>query len=579
MEIRRGTPVSPGIVIGQAFVIETEGVRIPRKFIMPEEVQEETERFRKALESAKAQVLELERKVESEIDSKSKLADIFRSHYAMLEDKAWTHQVANLIKNKNFTAEYATSEVLRRYINTIERLGDRYFSQRTADIYDIQRRIVENLLGEGAEDLARVGEPVVVVAKNLSPSQTVSLDRSKILGFVTDQGGRTSHTAILSKALEIPAIVGIPGFSKEISTGDTIIVDGIRGVVVIDPDEVTTSRYRTMEHDVHVFEEKVTEEVRGLPCVTTDGREITMMANIEFPTEVTQAIELGAAGIGLYRTEFLYKYIDHPPDEEEQFNAYVQAMDQLNGRPITIRLLDLGADKMGGIQDEKNPFLGCRSIRLLLKNSELFRTQLRALFRASVYGELRIMLPLVSTVSELVEAKQIIDVVKNELDSDRVEFNADVPLGCMIEVPSAALTADHLAKECDFFSIGTNDLIQYTLAVDRGNSSVADLYTPGHPAVLQLIDKTVKSANNHDIPVAVCGEMAGDPIYAILLIGLGVINLSIGPKAIPEIKKFLRSVSYKEAAVIAEKALKAGNPEDTVRLLEDRVREILPEIV
>ena len=577
METRRGTPVSPGIVIGQVFVLESEGARITRKFIMPEEAPREIERFKKAVEKSREQVKSLQKKLVGLVGSESGLSEIFHAHARMLADAGWPQRVIGQIRNKNFTAEYATSEILRRYTSTLEKLGDRYITQRTADIYDIEHRILNNLLGERREDLAHLSEPVVIVAKSLSPSQTVALDRSRLLAFLTDAGGRTSHTAILARALEIPAVVGLGDFSSRVSGGDTVIVDGIRGVVIIDPDEETIARYRARERDIHVFEEKVTEEVRGLPCITTDGREITLFANIEFPSEIATALEHGATGIGLYRTEFLYHSIDKPPDEAAHFNAYKDAMMQLGHRPIVIRLLDLGADKFGEGRREANPFLGCRSIRLLLKYPDVLRMQLRAVLRASVHGNASIMLPLVTTVSELRETKRILEEVKQALRKEGVEFNHEIELGAMIEVPSAALMADALARNCDFFSIGTNDLIQYALAVDRNNEDVAHIYSPADPAVLRLIRATVEAAERHKIPVAVCGEMGGDVLYSPLLVGLGVKELSVGSKVIPGLKKFIRSMSYRDAKKIAEKACDNESAQENIRLLEDYVKDILPE--
>jgi len=579
VETKRGIAVSPGIVIGQVFVLESEGARIPRKFIMPEEAPAEVERFKKAIEKSRHQVDSLQSKLVGLLGSESGLSEIFHAHARMLADTGWPQRVIAQINNKNFTAEYATSEILRRYIATLDKLGDRYIAQRTADIYDIEHRILDNLLGERREDLAHLTEPVVIVAKSLSPSQTVALDRSKILAFVTDAGGRTSHTAILARALEIPAVVGLGDISGQLSGGDTVVVDGIRGVIIINPDEETIARYRVRERDMHVFEEKVSAEVRGLPCVTTDGREVTLLANIEFPSEIATALEHGATGIGLYRTEFLYHSIDTPPDEAAHFSAYKEAMRQLGHLPIIIRLLDLGADKFGEGRREANPFLGCRSIRLLLKYPDLLRMQVRAVLRASVYGNARIMLPLVTTVGELRETKRIIEEVRQQLRAEGVEFNPDIELGAMIEVPSAALIADTLAANCDFFSIGTNDLIQYTLAVDRNNEDVAALYSPADPAVLRLIRNTVEAGERHKIPVAVCGEMGSDLLYLPLLVGLGVKELSVGSKVIPGLKKFVRSMSYGDAKQIAEKACENESAQENLLLLEDYVKDILPESV
>ena len=577
MENFRGAPVSPGIVIGPAFVLESEGVRIPRQFIMPDEVPAEIERFQEAIAQARDEVQGLQQRISDDSESSASLAGIFKAHVMMLEDTGWTERVMGLIRHKHFTAEFALSDILRRYVHTLERLGDAYIAQRTADIFDIERRVLNKLMGERREDLSHLDEPVIVVSASLSPSQTVSLDREHILGFVTDAGGRTSHTAILARALEIPAVVGLGNISQEVTNSDVLIVDGVRGVVVVNPDEATIVHYRARQRDIHVAEVKVSDEVRGLPSITKDGREIRLQANIEFPYEVETSIHYGASGVGLYRTEFLYHSIDKPPDEEDHFSAYAEAMDHLGDRPITIRLLDLGADKFPSGRPEANPFLGLRSIRLLLNNEALLRTQLRAIFRASVYGNPLIMLPLISTLGEVLRTKEVVEDVKRELIQEGVDFNPDIPLGIMIEVPSAALIADLLAPECDFFSIGTNDLIQYTLAVDRDNANVAQLFSPADPAVLRLIRTTVKAAERCNIPVSICGEMAGEPMFLLLLIGLGLTDLSVGAKMIPELKHAVRMVDYDGLRALAENACDARTTQDNIDELTRRYQALIGE--
>jgi len=577
METRHGTPVSPGVVIGPAYVLQTEGVRIPRQFIMPDEAPAEIERFRQAVEEAREECRDLHDKVAAELDQTH--TEIFKAHLRMLEDTGWTRQVEGLIRNKHFTAEFALGDILRRYINSLERLGDPHIAQRTADIFDIERRVRDILMGGRREDLTHLPAPVVIVAPSLTPSQTVSLARDKILAFVTDAGGRTSHTAILARALGIPAVVGLGDLSQRATNGDTLVVDGGRGTVIIAPDPDTVERYKARERDIHSFEVRVSEEVRGLPAVTQDGRHITLLANIEFPSEVESSVRSGAAGVGLYRTEFLYHSVDSPPDEDAHYAAYAEAMDHLGDRPITIRLLDLGADKFPDGRREDNPFLGCRSIRLLLNNEPLLRTQLRAIFRASVLGNPRIMLPLVSTAAEIHQARRILEDVRRELHAEGVPFREHIPLGIMIEVPSAAVMADVLARHCEFFSIGTNDLIQYALAVDRGNADVAHLFSAADPAVLRLIRTTVAAARRHDLPVSVCGEMAGELLYIALLVGLGLTELSVAPKVIPEAKKLIRSLSYADCRELAREACDAETADENLLRLEEMMKAVLPEVL
>jgi len=582
VEIYRGTPVSPGVVIGPAFVFESEGARIPRKFIMPDEAPHEVERFKKALARAREELESLQEQLAAQtagLENTNSLVDIFRAHMHMLDDPSLSERVINHIRKKHFTPEYAVSEVLRRYISVFERVGDQYLAQRKADIYDIEHRLLNNLLGEKREDLAHLTEAVVVVAPNLTPSQTVSLDRETILAFVTDAGGRTSHTAILARALSIPAVVGLGSISSQVSGGDRLIVDGSQGIVIIAPDDATATRYEARERELAVEVQKVTRDVLHQPSVTRDNQEIVLEANIEFPEEVGSALEEGAAGIGLYRTEFLFHTGGGLPDEDKHFAAYMEAIEQLDRRSITIRFLDIGADKFPLTTGEENPFLGARSIRLLLRNPDLLRVQLRAVLRASAHGNVRCMFPLVSTLAELRQAKEIVAEVKDDLLSEGVAFDPDIKLGIMIEVPSAVVMADALARECDFFSIGTNDLIQYTLAVDRNNAEVADLFTASDPSVLRLLEMTVHAANENDIPVSLCGEMAGDPLYTLFLVGLGLTNLSMAAKAIPQLKQIIRALSRERAREVAAHALTLTTAQDVDLYLEEKTREVLPSAV
>ena len=576
MERRKGSGVSPGIAIGEAFVLESEGARIPRKFIMPDEVEGEVRRFGEAVEKARVAVGELHEQVKSRFQDEEEIADIFRGHLALLMDRKLHDGVVSLIRNKHFTAEYAVSQRLRRLVKQLESSGDSYLADRTKDVYDLEHWLLDALLGEQREDLEHLKSPVIVVAHDLTPSQTVSMEREKILGFATDAGGRTSHTAILARTLGIPAVLGLGSITTRVSGGDTLIIDGYGGEVVLAPDKKTLEEYearaRTQAHQGL----RLNQQYCVLPAVTTDGVQMEVLANIEFPGEAINASAHGAAGIGLYRTEFLYHTIEGLPDENAHFDAYMEVIRHLDDEPITIRTLDLGADKFPNGLVEPNPFLGCRSIRLMLRDQPTFRKQIRAILRASAFGTVRMMLPMVTTLSELAQAKAIIDDVKRELERDDVRFDPDIELGIMVEVPSAALLADAFAREVDFFSIGTNDLIQYTLAVDRNNEAVAHLYSPVDPAVLKLIKMTIDAAVAHKIHCGMCGEMAGDVRFTPLLVGLGLREFSMTPSFIPDVKRVVRAFSAEWAREMAEEALRLRTAEEVSDFLDAQSGESVP---
>jgi len=576
MEIRKGTAVSRGVVIGPAFVLEAEGARIPRKFVMPEETPREVERFEKALAGVVDDVHRDVVELASQFNAGYDVADIFRMHLRILDDPKLKERTTRLIRSRNFTAEYAVAHVMRQYARPFEESNDAYMAQRKNDFYDMEHRLLNRLLGERREDLAHLSEPVILVAPDLTPSQTVALNRSKILAFVTDGGGRASHTAILAGALGIPAVVGLGKLSADVSGGDTLIVDGTHGIVITAPDEATCERYEARQRTVRDMATRLDEEVRDLPAVTLDGRAIELMANIEFPHEVQDALKHGASGIGLYRTEFLF-HTRRPvaPDENAHYAAYIEALRHLGERPLVVRLLDLGADKFPTGPPERNPFLGCRSIRLLLRNMDMFRTQLRAVLRASGYGHVKFMFPLIANLDEIRQAKEVVADVMAELDREGIAYNKDIEIGIMIEVPSAAIVADRLAKEVDFFSLGTNDLIQYTLAVDRDNAEVARLFSPTDPAVLRLMQMTIDAANRNDISVSICGEMAADLRLTILLVGMGLREISTSSATIPELKKVIRSITYADAQRVAEHTCSLDNAGEAMAFLEEKAKEVL----
>jgi phosphoenolpyruvate-protein phosphotransferase (PTS system enzyme I) len=592
MEIKRGIAVSPGVAIGPALVVDTEGYRIPQRFIDPRQRQEEVVRLRAALSAAAKEAQQKEIAINQKLGKK--YGAIFAAHAMLIEDPELIREIETLIQDKRHTAEYAVSQVIRRYAKELESLASAQFSTRSADLFDIEKAILRQLLGSKSEELKHLKEPVVVLAHDLTPSETAALDPKFVYAFATEAGGRASHTAIMAGVLEIPAVVGLGRFLTDISGGDEVIVDGNRGVLIINPDEDTRAHYEETRQTVGAFLREL-RELRDMPAETKDGVRVTLMGNIEFPTEVQHCLDRGADGVGLYRTEFLYLNKTSDPDESEHVEAYMRVLRSLGSKPVVIRTLDLGADKFTdrtGQHDERNPSLGLRSVRLCLRNLALFKTQLRAILRASAYGDVRIMFPMISTVYEMRQCKLILAEVKEDLEEIGVAFNRKLLVGTMIEVPSAAVMAKELAREVDFFSIGTNDLIQYTLAADRTNETVAGLYSAGDPAVLRLIEMVVAAAqttsgaadkNNggprRTVEVSVCGEMSGDPIYTVLLLGMGLRQLSVTPQNIPEIKKIIRTVTLTEAKEVAEAALKFDTARDVNNYLRERTRRILPEVV
>jgi phosphotransferase system enzyme I (PtsI) len=483
-----------------------------------------------------------------------------------------------MIRQRHYSPEYAVSRTLRRYAKVFRDIKSGYLAERATDITDIEKRLLRNLLGIRREELAHVSSPVIVLAHNLTPSETANLNREFVQAFVTEIGGPGSHTAIVAGALEIPAVVGTGPFLTEVSGGDQVIIDGDHGVVILHPDEETLARYRHEAEQNLAYATKL-ESLRSLPAETADGVHIKLLGNIEFPNEVSHCVDRGGAGVGLYRTEFLYLGAEDEPSEEVQFEAYSSVLEQLNGQPVVIRTLDLGADKVrpGQIEEEdKNPFLGLRSIRLSLRETDRFRTQLRAVLRASANGDVRVMFPLVSTVMELRKARMVLNDVMEDLEDRGIPFNRNIPVGMMVEVPAAVVMIDHFIPDLDFFSIGTNDLIQYTLAVDRDNKEVADLFNACDPAVLRLIQMAVNAGRRHELPVSVCGQMSGDPTYTMLLIGMGLREMSVRPSAIPEIKKVCRSVTTSQCEKIAAHAAKMDNARDIKNYLRDELDKVLP---
>jgi phosphoenolpyruvate-protein phosphotransferase (PTS system enzyme I) len=582
MEILRGIPVSHGVAIGPALVLDVDGIRVPQRRIATAQVEAEVVRLHEALNAAAAETRQLQQSISDRLGKN--YGSIFGAHSLLYEDPTLVHEFEQVIRKEHLSAETAISRVIRNYIRTLESLGsNQLFALRSADLHDIEKKMLDQLLGERKEPLRNLVEPSIVLAYDLSPSETATLDPLKVFAFATEHGGKTSHTAIIANALEIPAVVGLGKFLADLTVGDLVIVDGTQGFLVLDPDAPTLRRYQMLLKEQQK-EASLWVEDRDLPTETKDGTPIVLLGNIEFPSEATHCNERGAHGVGLYRTEFLYLGKNNDPTEEEHFQSYLSVLKEVgNERPVVIRTLDLGADKFAARthtgDPEKNPSLGLRSVRFCLRNQPLFRTQIRAILRASAFGKIRIMFPMVGTLLELRQCKMLVAEVKEDLDEEGILFNRDVPIGTMIEVPSAALLADQFAKEVDFFSIGTNDLVQYTLAADRTNENVAHLYTPSDPAVLRLIRMVVEAAQKHQIEVNVCGEMSGDPLYTQLLLGMGIRQLSATPHNLPEIKRIIRLVDMTEAERIAREAFDLETARDVTSFLNNRLRRILPEAV
>jgi phosphoenolpyruvate-protein phosphotransferase (PTS system enzyme I) len=577
MEILKGIAVSPGVIIGPALVIEAEDYRIPRCVVSDAQCQTEIHRVRSAFTDATEELSHLQVQQGDLWDKKVK--DIFAVHLNFLRDRTLRKQITDLVQQQHYTAEYAVSTIFRDIAKHFAQAQDAYISERVSDIYDIERRLIRHLIGRQKEDLSHLTEPVIVVAHDLSPTQTASFDKRFIKAMATDLGGRTSHTAIVARSMGIPAVVALGELTSSAAAGVTVIVDGNRGTVIIDPDEETTEEYRNVAARFLQHEQELDEQAK-LPAETTDGHRIAIHGNIEFPYEADITLAKGGEGIGLYRTEFLFLDADHEPTEEDHYQAYMQTLRKFGDHPITIRTIDLGADKFTQSKraaPEPNPFLGLRSIRYCLKNLPMFKSQIRAILRASVHGKVKMMFPLITTLLELRQAKWIVADVKEDLEEQGIEYNDDIAIGCMIETPAAALIAEHLADEVEFFSIGTNDLIQYTLAVDRINKEVAPMYSPAHPAVLHLIRHIVKIANRAKIEVSVCGEMASEIEYIPLLLGMGVPTLSLAPPMIPEIKKFVRSLSMERCRRIARKALTFDTDKQILNYLRSEIQNMEAE--
>ncbi|MCC6320765.1 MAG: phosphoenolpyruvate--protein phosphotransferase [Phycisphaerales bacterium] len=578
MQTFKGIAVSPGIVIGRVFVLDDQHRRIPRRQVRPEALQEEHDRLWKSLGQSIAELNGLRESTRRQLGDEA--AKIFQFHIGMLSDASLTRPMHERIDREQVTAEYAVYMGFDDLLRQFSKIPDASFQTKVDDIKDLSSRVLTHLIGEHKQRLDRMVSGIVV-ARDLTPSQTAAFDRRHVQAFATDLGGRTSHTAIFARALGIPAVVGVGHLTEAVFDDSAIIIDGDRGIVVLEPDERTLDEYEGYIEARRTLTISL-GEVAKLPSVTTDGTHIQLLGNIEIPDEITQVIEAGGEGVGLYRTEFLYLVSNVEPTEEEQFAAYKRAVELSAGRPLTIRTMDLGADKATqerADNPERNPFLGLRSIRYCLQNLPMFKTQLRALLRASALGPIKVMFPLITSTNEMRQARYLLNDVMEDLEDEGQKFDRSIDVGMMVEVPSAALMAASFARECSFFSIGTNDLVQYTLAVDRINERVANLYNPAHPAVLRLIRDVVRAARRYNVPVSCCGESAGDPEYALLLIGLGLRTLSATPSAIPGLKRLVRKVSVQDCEKIARKAISLDSDAAATAYVRDQARKIIPELI
>ena len=577
--VLKGIGVSPGISIGRAFLVEGGRLETPAYcYLDLAYIPLEVKRFEKAVQESKEQLLKIRNKLLNDVKGKEHIR-IIDAHLLMLEDKMLIDDTIKTIKNEKVNVEWAIRMVMKEIRDFFDSIDDEYIRERGSDIDHICDRVLKNLMGKKHETIAEIKEEVIVIAHDLAPTDTVQMVKGKVLGFLTDIGGKTSHTAIVARSLEIPAVVGLENITQKVNAGDTLIIDGTSGMVVINPSKKVIRDYEKKKGQYSDYE-KLLHHYKKLPAEMLDGRRVRLMGNIEMVEEIPSLIDHGAEGIGLYRTEFLYLNRKDLPTEDEHFKVYKDVVERVSPHPTIIRTLDIGGDKFLSqmeLAPEMNPAMGLRAIRFCLKEPDIFKTQLKGVLRASVYGNLKIMFPMISGMEELRKAKAIMEEAKKELRKEQKPFNPKIFVGAMIEVPSAAIIADILAREVDFFSIGTNDLLQYSLAIDRVNEHVAYLYEPLHPAALRIIKYIVGAAHNANIAVGVCGEMAGEPEHALILLGLGLDQLSMNALSILKVKKIIRSIKYSDAKEIAETALAFSTPGEIEMFIRDEMKKRFPD--
>ncbi len=573
--MHKGIAASPGIAIGKVYLYNSEDIRVDRIKIKVADIPNEIVRFEDALIKTRSEIVAIRNNISQEMGMKH--AEIFNAHLLVLEDRMIIDEIINRLRSEKLNIEFIFENVLKKYISAFQKMDDEYLRERITDIEDVGKRLLRNLLGKNKQTLANIPPKSVVVAYDLSPSDTATMHRKNVMAFVSDIGGKTSHTAIMAKSLEIPAVVGLENITGNVKNGDTILVDGENGIVYVNPRRNTLLQYLRLQKKLIKLDKNLLE-IKNLPAETTDGHRVELGANIELPDEIPTVLAHGAEGIGLYRTEYFYMNRQGLPSEEEHYQAYKDVVERIKPNTLTIRSLDLGGDKFLSQLDvpkEMNPFLGWRAIRLSLARPEMFKTQLRAILRASVHGKLRLMYPMISGIGELDAANKCLDEAKQELKAKRIPFGKDIEVGVMIEVPSAALIADLLAAKVDFFSIGTNDLIQYALAVDRVNEKIAYLYEPLHPAVIRLIKNIIDAGHSKGIWIGMCGEMASELRYVPLLLGLGLDEFSVSAPALLKIKKIIRSVSYEDAKQVAEDALRLSTAKEVEALVARKFKDII----
>ncbi len=575
----QGLGVSPGIAEGEVVVHWQNEEEIPLREITADDIPGEIARFESALIATRQELLDIQQKIAGAIGSGD--ASIFDAHLLVVEDRALIDEALRGLERDRNNIEFVFHKVAEKYCRTLAAIDDPYLQERVVDIEDVTRRVIRHLLGKSRDDIHKLDRPHIIVATNLTPSDTALINRQLVRGFVTEQGSRTSHSAIMARSLGIPAIVALPGICSKLTTGDHVLLDGYTGRLVGNPSEATRAEYGKIERGKVEVEHQL-ESIRQTPSDTRDGRHIVLSANIELPDEIDSVSACGAEGVGLFRTEFLFLNKQVPPSEDEQYAAYKTVAEKCAPHAVIIRTLDVGGDKLMHLPDmaeEPNPFLGCRAIRLCLDQPELFKTQLRAILRASAHGRVRIMYPMVSSLDEVRRANAMLAECKEELSREGAAFDADIQVGTMIEVPAAALIAPHLAREVKFFSIGTNDLVQYTIAVDRGNERITHLYQPTHPSVLRLLSMSTEAAHANGIWIGVCGEMAADIHLVPLLLGLGIDELSVGTASVPRVKRAVQNLDAGECRALAERAMQMSDPAEIEGMCRAHAKDRYPELL
>lgn len=566
----KGIGASPGIAIGEAIVKRTQEITIEKREI--ENIYKEIQRLNEAREKSRKEIEALYQQTLKSMGGKE--ASIFNAHLMILDDPEVLGQVENEIKGNRLNTEWALKEVTDRFISIFESIEDEYLKERVSDLKDVTSRIQKILLGIGTTDFSNLQHEAIIVAEDITPSDTAQMDKRRVLGFITEVGGRTSHSAIMARTMEIPAVVGVENITSKVKDGDIIILDGEEGHIIINPDKALLDAYMKKKKEYDAFNMEVSK-LKGEKTITKDGFEVELVANIGTPKDLEGVLKNAAEGVGLYRTEFLYMDRDKLPTEEEQFDAYKTVAEGLKGMPVIIRTLDIGGDKdlpYLQLPKEMNPFLGYRAIRLCLDKVDIFKTQLRALLRASAYGNIKIMFPMISSIEELREAKGILEEVKEELRTKDICFNQELEVGIMVEIPSVAVMADTFAKEVDFFSIGTNDLIQYTVAVDRGSSKISHLYNHFHPAVLRLIKQVIDSGHKEGIWVGMCGEAAGDPKLIPILIGMSLEEFSMSPSSILRSRWIINNITQEKMKILADEVINLSSSKEVESYIDKYIK-------